>query len=145
MAARAYNNEANIYEALCNIVENMSKHIKKSGGAYIIENPVMPEENFADKWNEKPEKAHEFFRWLESAKRTILTDPLNAQGLHKVSAALELCFGRNIVKRSLVEDGNDTKTARENKTLYVEGLNGGLKTTPSQTTKKVGGHTFFGR
>ena len=34
--------------------------------------------------------------------------------------------------------------ARENKTLYVDGLTGGLKTTPTQTTKKVGGHTFFG-
>ena len=60
------------------------------------------------------------------------------------SESLEHCFGHNIVKRSLAEDGNDTKIARENKTLYVDGLTGGLKTAPSQTTKKVGGHTFFG-
>ena len=111
----------------------------------IIANPVMPEENFADKWNENPEKAREFFGWLESARTAILTAPINAQGLHKVSEALEVCFGRNIVRRSLVDDGHDTKIARENKTLYVDGLTGGLKTTPSQTTKKVGGHTFFGK
>ncbi len=74
----------------------------------------------------------------------ILTAPINVQGLHKVSESLEHCFGHNIVKRSLAEDGNDTKIARENKTLYVDGLTGGLKTAPSQTTKKVGGHTFFG-
>lgn len=144
LAARAYNNEATIYEALCNIVENMSKYIKRSGDTFIIENPVMPEENFADKWNENPEKAREFYRWLESAKTTILTAPINAQGLHKVSEALETCFGCNIVRQSLVDDGHDTKIARENKALYVDGLTGGLKTTPSQTTKKVGGHTFFG-
>ena len=145
LAAQAYNNEANIYEALSNIVENMSKFIKRSGDAFVIENPVMPEENFADKWNESPEKAREFFRWLESAKMDILTVPINTQGLHKVSEALEACFGRNIVRRSLVDDGHDTKIARENKTLYVDGLTGGIKTTPSQTTRKVGGHTFFGK
>lgn len=145
LAAQAYNNESTIYEALCNIVENMSKYIKRSGDTFIIANPVMPEENFADKWNENPEKAREFFRWLESAKTAILTAPINAQGLHKVSEALEVCFGRNIVRRSLIDDGHDTKIARESKTLYVDGLTGGLKTTPSQTTKKVGGHTFFGK
>ena len=145
LAAQAYNNEANIYEALSNIVENMSKFINRSGDTFIIANPVMPEENFADKWNENPEKAREFFGWLESARTAILTAPINAQGLHKVSEALEVCFGRNIVRRSLVDDGHDTKIARENKTLYVDGLTGGLKTTPSPTTKKVGGHTFFGK
>lgn len=144
LAAQAYNNEANIYEALSNIAQNMPKFIKRSGDTFIIANPVMPEENFADKWNENQDKAREFFRWLESAKIAILTDPINVQGLHKVSEALEVCFGRNIVRRSLVDDGHDTKIARENKTLYVDGLIGGLKTTPSQTTRKVGGHTFFG-
>ena len=119
--------------------------IKRSGDTFIIANPVMPEENFADKWNENPEKAREFFRWLELAKTAILIAPINAQGLHKASEALEVCFGRNIVRRSLVDDGHDTKIARESKTLYVDGLTGGLKTTPSQTTKKVGGHTFFGK
>ena len=145
LAAQAYNNEANIYDALFNIVENMTKYIKRSGDTFIIENPVMPEENFADKWNESSEKAEEFYKWLESAKEMILTAPINVQGLHKVSESLEHCFGHNIVKRSLAEDGNDTKIARENKTLYVDGLTGGLKTTQSQTTKKVGGHTFFGK
>ncbi len=145
LAARAYNNEANIYEALCNIIEGMPKYIKKSGNDFIIENPVMPEENFADKWNEKPEKAREFFKWLETAKDAILTAPMNVQGLHRVSESFESCFGSNLVKRALVEEGAATKAARDNKTLCVDGLTGGLKTTSSQTTKKVGGHTFFGK
>lgn len=81
---------------------------------------------------------------MESAKSTILSAPMNAQGLHRVSEALEFCFGSNIVRQALVDEGNDTRLARENKSLYVDGLTGGLKTTPSQTTKKVGGHTFFG-
>lgn len=145
LAARAYDNETNVYEALCNIIEHMPKYIEKSGNDFIIGNPVMPEENFADKWNEKPEKAREFFKWLESARKDILTTPMNVQGLHRVSESYEKCFGSNIVKRSLVEEGIATKTARDNKTLYVDGLTGGLKTMSSQTTKKVEGHTFFGK
>lgn len=144
LAAHAYNNEANIYEALCNIVENMPKFIKKSGNNFVIENPVMSNENFAEKWNENPEKALEFFKWLESAKAAILTAPINAQGLHHVTKSFENCFGRNIVRRSIVEDGNATKIARDNKSLYIDGLTGGLKTSATQTTKKIGGHTFFG-
>lgn len=145
LAAQAYNNEANIYETLCNIVENMPKYISKENGKFIIKNPVMSNENFAEKWNDTPEKAQEFFIWLESAKTAILTTPINAQGLHKVSESLELCFGRGIVQRSLADEGSATKLARDNKTLYVDGLTGGLRTTATQTTKKVGGHTFFGK
>lgn len=144
LAAHAYNNEVNIYEALCNIVENMPKYIVRSGNTFIIKNPAMPNENFAEKWNENPEKAREFYMWLESAKTAILTDPLNTQGLHKVSESLEHCFGSNLVRRSFADEGRATKDARDNKSLYVDGLTGGLKMTPSQMTKKVGGHTFFG-
>lgn len=145
LAAYAYNNEANIYEALFNIIDNMPKYIKRKGNSFVIENPVISAENFADKWNENSEKAQEFYRWLEAAKKDIITEPINAQGLHKVSTVLCDCFGSNIVKCALVEDGIITKNARENKTLYIDGLTGGLKTSPSETTKKVGGHTFFGK
>lgn len=145
LAAHAYNNEASVYEALCNIVENMSKYIQHTGDTYVIKNPVMSSENFAEKWNETPGKAQEFYLWLDAAKRAILTAPINTQGLHKVSELLENCFGKNIVRRSIVDAGNATRTARENKSLYIDGLTGGLKTTSSQTTKKVEGHTFFGK
>lgn len=145
LAAHAYNNESNIFEALRNIVANMPKYIKRDGDKYIIENPVLPAENFADKWNEVPEKASEFFEWLKTAQNAILTAPLDAQGLHKVSESLELCFGKNIVRRSLSQEGQSIKDARDKKSLYIEGLTGGLKTVSSDITKKVGGHTFFGK
>lgn len=145
LAAHAYNNEANIYEALCNIVSEMPKYIRKEGETYIIENPAMPDENFADKWNEHPEKAQEFFKWLESARNDITVAPINSQGLPKVSESLEKCFGRSIVKCSFVQEGNDVKNARDSGSLYVDGLTGGLKTSSSSSAKKVGGHTFFGK
>ena len=139
-------NEAKDIEGwrLKNATNNMEKHIKRNGSRYIIENPVMREENFAEKWNEKPEKAHEFFYWLNRAKADILQNPVNAQGLHRVAEKLECCFGKSIVRKSMIEAGESMREARENKSLYVDGLLGGLRTSPTETSKKVGGHTFFG-
>lgn len=45
---------------------------KDESGKYKICNPVMEEENFADKWAIEPEKAKTFFDWLERAKRKLL-------------------------------------------------------------------------
>ena len=44
----------------------------------------------------------------------------------------------------MIENGDGMRVARENKSLYVDGLLGGLRTSPTETSKKVGGHTFFG-
>ena len=145
LAASAYNNEVTLYDTLSNILMNMDKFIKRDDEKYIIENPVMAEENFAEKWNENPEKAMEFFQWLKAARVDILQEPINAQGLHNVSEKLALCFGRNIVQRTMIQDGDSMRVARENKTLYVDGLTGGLHKSPINNSKKVGGHTFFGK
>lgn len=145
LAALAYNNESNLYDALNSIVSKMENYVEKDGDTYKILNPVMQEENFADKWNIEPDKANEFFCWLQCAKKEIITEPLNAQGLHVLTGNLETCFGKNIVQRSIKDEGEAIKSARENKSLYVSGLKGGLQTSSTNTTKKVGGHTFFGR
>lgn len=145
LAALAYNNEANIFDALNNIVSKMENYIEKDGETYKILNPVMSEENFADKWNTEPAKAQEFFCWLQCVRNEMLVEPLEAQGLHILTENLENCFGKNLVQRSMKDEGNSIKIARENKSLYVDGLKGGLKTSSTNTTKKVGGHTFFGK
>lgn len=98
----------------------------------------MQEENFADKWNMEPAKANEFFCWLQCAKNEIITEPLNAQGVHILTGNLETCFGKNIVQRSIKDEGEAIKTARENKSLYVSGLKGGLQTSSTNAAKKQG-------
>ena len=36
-----------------------------------VENPVNPEENFADKWIEHPKRQDNFYKWLEGQKRFV--------------------------------------------------------------------------
>ena len=72
LAAQAYRGEASITEALQTIIENMKYFIRDERdpqtGKIIkkIENPVNPEENFADKWVEHPRRQTNFYNWLEA-------------------------------------------------------------------------------
>src|SRR4030042_2035414 len=65
LAAHAYNNEANLLDALINVVTGMPQYILKRGGYSWVANPVNPLENFADKWQEHPQREQNFRRWLQ--------------------------------------------------------------------------------
>jgi len=145
LAAHAYNNEGSVFEALDSILNNMQNFIENRGGVYWVENPAMPEENFAEKWNAEPQKRTEFMRWLGQAKQEILTAPAEVFGLHKVSETMEHSFGSNIVRKSFSDMGYQMKEDRDTGNLYVAGLTGGLTTSSDNGAKKVGGHTFFGK
>lgn len=69
LAAKCYNGEKSIYDFIIHALDNMKTFIESSRECkYIIRNPVMANENFADKWNEKPEKAMAFFDWLKQSR-----------------------------------------------------------------------------
>lgn len=70
LAARAYQNEGSLSEALGNILMNMAEFIEVRDGVVWVENPVnpYPMENFADKWEEVPKRRENFYRWLEAAQ-----------------------------------------------------------------------------
>ncbi len=68
LAAHAYQGEKSLSQALRSILRDMQKFIHSKDGVVWIPNPVNPQENFADKWAEAPEKQHNFFLWLEKAQ-----------------------------------------------------------------------------
>ena len=71
LAARAYRQERTIDEALMTITREMPQHIERRGGRWWVENPANAEENFADKWNEKPERRASFVAWLRKVEQDI--------------------------------------------------------------------------
>ncbi|MBP3752145.1 MAG: nucleotidyltransferase [Pyramidobacter sp.] len=73
LAAIAFNGETSLYNALCGIIERMPNYIHTAYGRYYIYNPVAQEENFAEKWNLKPEKAEAFYTWLSRIQYDIIT------------------------------------------------------------------------
>lgn len=88
LAARAYDKVMKkpkslmFYDILIEIIDEMPSFIKKTGGEWIIENPVDPMENFADKWNENSQKAKDFQDWhsklKEDFKQSYLKEDIQA-------------------------------------------------------------------
>jgi hypothetical protein len=73
LTALCYDGEKNIYEFICKALENMDHWIiKDTNRKYLIQNPVMKLENFADKWNENPAKAQSFYEWLSKANTDFM-------------------------------------------------------------------------
>lgn len=69
LAAHAYEAEADLRDALVGIVDRLPSF---DGIAEPrIENPVNPEENFADKWESKPERRRAYEAWLKRVREDV--------------------------------------------------------------------------
>jgi hypothetical protein len=85
LAARSYRNQPGIYEAFVEIVRDMPKFIELRSGRWWVANPVEPEENFADKWNESPDRRENFLRWI----RKVQTDFSELGNRHTLNEAVD--------------------------------------------------------
>jgi hypothetical protein len=108
LAARAYANQSDLYDALVSVATRMHEFIeKRDNGEWWVENPVEEGENFAHKWNEYPERREAFFNWLQKVRDDFVSvDP--TESLTKAAAALSPALGRNAVSRAAASLGIQT-------------------------------------
>jgi len=144
LAAKAYSNEANLYDALMNILEGMPNYIKRkivSGKSVTwVENPVDHRENFADKWEAFPVREANFHLWLAEAKR-FFSQLLSAEKIQNLNESLRRSMGDKLVTKTLSEFGNSARTAREMGSL---GFVPGTGFITESAAKKIPNHTFHG-
>ena len=145
LAAKAYDGESNVYEALCNIVEKMPSYIEKRNGDWWIANPVLPEENFADKWNDDGSRQIAFQYWIGRVKQDLITDPIAAFGYDAIANMYKQSLGEKPVNRAIKATGYGTRREREAGNLHMNGLQGGLTTTPIANSKPIKDHVFYGK
>jgi len=102
LAAKAYNQEDNIYDALINLLSKMPDYIEHRNINGRVEawvpNPVNPFENFADKWPDHPEKEENFNKWITKAKYDLI-DSVKQKG---ISESYDLLKG-SLGNRSVIE------------------------------------------
>ncbi len=98
LSALAYNNEDTLVGALTAILQTMESFIENRDGVSWIANPVNPEENFADKWEEDSGKKAAFHRWLSSARRDFGTY-LNSSRPEDVPKPLRERIGESVVDK----------------------------------------------
>ena len=65
LAAKAYGQQQDLVETLYTVVRGMPGEIEYDvSGIPVVRNPTNPEENFAEKWQEYPERFNAFRSWL---------------------------------------------------------------------------------
>lgn len=107
LAAKAYRNQGNLYDALLDIVRDMPKFIENRNGEWWVPNPVDPGdpgENFANKWNEKPERRLAFFTWLKKVESDF-TSAIQGQTLQKAVDVLSPVMGRDMITKAAASLG----------------------------------------
>ncbi len=102
LAGLSYRNESDMLEAYWNIINGMIDMFERSNGK--IKNPVNPEENFADKWIEHPQRAVKFKKWLLQVKSDVNTAFENTN-IRDVINELMPSFGERAVKLAASEAG----------------------------------------
>ena len=145
LAAHAYSGETSLYEAMCNILDHITDNISIRNGVYWVENPVMSEENFADKWAQYPARQEAFYTWVKRARRELIDDPLRPLGIDQLKKHYSSILGEAPVTRAIKALGDETRVKSRNSTLYSAGLTGGLTSAAIAGAKQVKGHTFFGQ
>lgn len=151
LAAKAYNNESNLLDALFSLVYKMPEHIEErdvSGKRVAwVANPINLTENFADRWQneEYPDREKHFRSWLEQVG-IELEEALKGGGIHRVLDLLGASLGREVVEASAKSLGYGIQQASSSGNLAIATsratLITGAATTPNSTP--VRGHTFYG-
>jgi len=142
LAAEACPHETNVYIALGKILEGMPNLIEKRGALYWVQNPVMPDENFAEKWNVEPEKRQAFYDWCEKAKADLIS-VASCTGLDELAVHYKKVLMPEPVERAFRRFGDDALKARERGALRVVGLTTGLSIAAT-AGKPVAAHSFYG-
>jgi hypothetical protein len=92
LAAHVYENEPDVAQALGRIANNMSALVEKRNGVWWIRNPVNPLENFADRWQQFPERRDAFFSWAKRLQDD-LTRAAQLTDLEDIGGTLHEAYG----------------------------------------------------
>lgn len=141
LAARAYEGSQSITTALSQLLRRMPKEISRTNtGVAVVENPINPRENFADKWKKHPRREKCFYEWIARAQHDA--ERLEAALLADMQQPLSNWVGTRAANSAISNYGENIQRQRANG-LKVAASTGAVA---SQTAGAVHSpnHTFFG-
>lgn len=110
LAARAYQNQPDVHEALNSIVATIQANWGQPGfveyrnGKWWVANPVDDGENFADKWNEYPERRVAFQAWVKKVA-SDLSSAASKRTLNESVEDLAPVLGRRTMSKAAQDLG----------------------------------------
>jgi hypothetical protein len=140
LAAHAYHGEFNLFEAVVNAATTMPSLVENRNGTWWVANPVLANENFADKWRAHPERRHHFVTWMQQVQQD-LEQAAEQRGLDLVVARLIDGFGVEVKKAAEGFGLEYSETRRHG--LLTSAL--GTGTLLAGNGARVRDHTFHGR
>jgi hypothetical protein len=96
LAAHAYENQADLVDALQGILEQMDTFVESRNAVPWVPNPTNSEENFAEKWRNHPIRARKFHAWLEQARHDFASH-LDANSSNAMAESMRRHLGSQIV------------------------------------------------
>jgi hypothetical protein len=131
IAAQLYNNEDNIVDTLSTILNCAISYVEthRIGSVYHIDNPSYTgpvTENFADKWNEHPERAEAFFDWVDRARNDFLSDNVFNQTRVQLAESLKKSTGEGAVQRAFAMLAEADRVQIKNQEYKVNVITGAL-------------------
>ena len=135
IAGQLYENEDNIFDALDSILSKAEEYINsnKIGEQYYIENPSYHGENFADKWNEHPERASSCISWIRQARKDLINSDLTYMMRSDMATHIKKVFGVTAGTKLFEEMAKADSAAVKNSSLRIDTKTGSLSTTGTVT------------
>lgn len=120
LAAMSYSGHGSIYEVLTDITAKMPELVESRDGVRWVPNPVQPDENFADRWRERPSRAERFFEWIEAAYADF-SDLGADRGIERIIEKLSVSLGEAPAGRAAERFGTRMSEKRDSGRLKVAG------------------------
>lgn len=140
LAARAYAGSGSLYDVLREVTKKMPSLVERRDGVWWVENPVQPEENFADRWRSKPGSDKHFFTWMAQVQQDFAAFGAEL-GMDRVRTHLAESFGEGPASRAVAKYGVELNEARDRGGLRMAGRSGTLGVAVGEPVRK---HTFHG-
>ncbi len=141
LAARSYIAGGNLHEVLREVAAKMPGLVERRDGVLWVPNPVEPDENFADRWRNHPNRAQLFFDWMTQVNTDVAAYGTEV-GIHRILERVGKSLGDDSAKAAGDKLGTSLFELGQAGRLSAAPVTGLISTDPQR--RPVPHHTFHG-
>jgi hypothetical protein len=142
LAAKAYQGESNLDSALEGITARMLQQFDDAT-RWTVLNPVIPKENFADKWPKKPQRRDAFLKWYNHFQADVRRY-LDATTIASIADALNALVGERAKVRAFSAHSEAMNEMQRRNQLGVISSAATLVPATTPGSKIIPPHTNYG-
>lgn len=143
IAGLYYNGEESIFLTVENIINQIRQHTFYNSTRIKVLNPVNPEEDFTDKWEDEPRYYQAFRKFCEHLYEQW-QELKKDNGIISEGNILKGLFGDDLYSRAQISQADIIEKARNSNQLGINRNTGIIGGVGAATTTAVKANTFFG-